>query len=125
MSTAKSKPTGIKDIYSADDAEQLLKLKAFSPDYFKIIEEFGLQKLWQRDGLSDREKELVVLGSLITLGDCAQEIQQHFFSAQQRGVAPNEITEVIILLTAYIGVPRTLNAITQIYALTQSMTNER
>lgn len=125
MGAAKTKRVGVRDIYSAKDAEQLLKLKGFCPDYFNIIEEFGLKTLWQRDGLSPREKELIVLGSLITLGDCAQEIQQHFFSAQQRGVALSDIQEIIILLTAYIGVPRTLNAINQIYTLTHSATNER
>lgn len=97
--------------YHPDDIESIHSLQSFCPDYFKIIQEFGLGKIWQRPALSSREKECIVLASLITQGDCEVQLRQHVFTAQQRGLAVNDILESIILLTVYIGVPRTLNAI--------------
>ena len=101
----------LKDVYATHHAEELLALKAFCPDYFSIISAFGLETLWQRDGLTPREKELIVLSSLISQGDMSAEIRQHYVSAGRRGVTLNDMLELVIFLTAYTGVPRTLNAI--------------
>jgi 4-carboxymuconolactone decarboxylase len=86
-------------------------VKAFCPDYFSIIEEFGLGNLWQRPTFTAREKELVVLGSLITMGDSEIQLRQHVHTAVKRGMRVDEIIECVILLAVYVGVPRTLTAI--------------
>lgn len=98
-------------VYHPAHAASLRAVKAFCPDYFSIIEEFGLGNLWQRPTFTAREKELVVLASLITMGDTEMQLRQHVHTARNRGVRIDEILECIILLAVYVGVPRTLSAI--------------
>lgn len=98
-------------VYHPLHAASLRAVKAFCPDYFSIIEEFGLGNLWQRPTFTAREKELVVLGSLITMGDSEIQLRQHVHTAVKRGMRVDEIIECVILLAVYVGVPRTLTAI--------------
>lgn len=98
-------------VYHPAHAASLRAVKLFCPDYFEIIEAFGLGNLWQRPLFSAREKELVVLASLITQGDTETQLRQHVHTAVKRGMRVEEIIECIILLAVYVGVPRTLNAI--------------
>jgi 4-carboxymuconolactone decarboxylase len=102
--------------YHPADVVALQALQSLSPDYFKIIQEFGLGNLWQRPTLSPREKELVVLSTLITQGSTENQLRQHVHTAFKRAVNLEEILECIILLTVYVGVPRTLNAIETVHA---------
>ncbi|CAB3657178.1 carboxymuconolactone decarboxylase family protein [Paraburkholderia rhynchosiae] len=101
----------LNEIYHPAHAASLRTLKDFCPDYFSIVEEFGLGNLWQRPSLTAREKELVVFSTLITQGDTELQLRQHVHTALKRGMKFEEILESIILLAVYIGVPRTLNAI--------------
>jgi 4-carboxymuconolactone decarboxylase len=101
----------LDETYHPAHAASLRTLQAFCPDYFAIIEEFGLGNLWQRSTLTPREKELVVFSTLITQGDTELQLRQHVHTPLKRGMKFDEILECIILLAVYVGVPRTLNAI--------------
>lgn len=101
----------LNNTYHADDTEQLNKLASFCPDYFNLIQDLGLGNIWQRPGLTLREKELIVFASLITQGDTELQLRQHVHTAFKRDLKQDDILECIILLTVYVGVPRTLNAI--------------
>jgi 4-carboxymuconolactone decarboxylase len=98
-------------VYHPAHAASLRMLKSFCPDYFSIIEEFGLGNLWQRPMFSAREKELIVFSTLITQGDTQIQLRQHVHTALKRGMRVDEMLECIILLAVYVGVPRTLTAI--------------
>ncbi|RTP93716.1 carboxymuconolactone decarboxylase family protein [Enterobacter sp. WCHEn045836] len=101
----------LDEVYEPGHAAAIHDLASFCPDYYKIIQDFGLGELWQRQGLNIREKELVVIASLITMGDTEVEFRQHIHTAFKRDIMLDDILECLILLTVYIGVPRTLNAI--------------
>ena len=64
-------------VYHPTDVARFRELEPFCPDFVAIIRSFGLGSLWQRPTLTVREKELVVLGSLITQGCLLDEIRQH------------------------------------------------
>ncbi|CAB3775046.1 carboxymuconolactone decarboxylase family protein [Paraburkholderia humisilvae] len=108
-------------VYHPAHAAWLRQLKSFCPDYFSIIEEFGLGNLWQRPLLSAREKELIVFSTLITQGDAEIQIRQHVHTGLKRGMRVEEMLECVILLAVYIGVPRTLTAIHIIKSELESM----
>ena len=101
----------LERVYHPTDVARFRELEAFCPDFIAIIRGFGLGSLWQRPTLTVREKELVVLGSLITQGCALDEIRQHVHTSLQRGLLLDEILECLVLLTAYVGIPRTLSAI--------------
>jgi 4-carboxymuconolactone decarboxylase len=98
-------------VYHPSDVAFLRSIQSFCPDYFEVIQAFGLGNLWQRPTLSPRDKELVVFSTLITQGDTEIQLRQHVHTALKRGMNLDEILECIILLAVYVGVPRTLNAI--------------
>jgi 4-carboxymuconolactone decarboxylase len=101
----------LDNVYHPEHAAWLRAVKSFCPDYFSIIEEFGLGNLWQRPMFTAREKELIVFSTLITQGDSEKQIRQHVHTGLKRGMRVEEMLECIILLAVYVGVPRTLNAI--------------
>ncbi len=101
-------PVNLESAYTPEDRAHMATLAKFCPDY---VEQVKKGDLWSRPVLAPREKELVVLASLITQGGVEEEVRQHIHTAQARGLEREEIMEVVILLQAYVGVPRTLNAL--------------
>lgn len=101
-------PPAEESPYSAEDQAQFAQLAQFCPDY---VNQLQGNDAWSRPVLAPREKELVVLASLITQGCVEDEVRQHVHTAQARGLEREEILEIVILLAAYVGVPRTLNAL--------------
>jgi len=101
-------PVDVESAYTPEDAAHMAQLAQFCPDY---VENVRKADVWARPVLAPREKELVVLASLITQGGVEEEVRQHVHTAQARGLEREEIMEIVILLAAYVGVPRTLNAL--------------
>jgi 4-carboxymuconolactone decarboxylase len=100
----------LKNKYHPEDVAELDRLTEF-PDYMNMVVEFGLGDIWQRAGLSAREKELVVLSSLISQGDTERALRQHLYTSSQRQLPLEDILECVLLLSLYLGIPRTYNAL--------------
>ena len=97
--------------YAKKDIDIILKLRKSSPDFVnEVIGNFGLGVLWRRQILNDREKQIVVLASLITQGCIDDELRRHLHTALKRGLSRKEIKEIPLLLSGYIGIPRCLKA---------------
>lgn len=101
----------LKNKYHPEDVAELERLTEFFPDYMNMVVEFGLGDIWQRAGLSAREKELVVLSSLISQGDTERALRQHVHTSSQRQLPLEDILECVLLLSLYLGIPRTYNAL--------------
>lgn len=59
--------------------------------------------LWNRPGLSTRDRSLVTIAILAALGN--NELALHLRAARNTGVTPDEIIEVLLHVTTYAGVP--------------------
>ncbi|MBW2275027.1 MAG: carboxymuconolactone decarboxylase family protein [Deltaproteobacteria bacterium] len=74
---------------------------------------FGLQHLmgeiWARPQLSPRDRSLVTLVALISLGKVA-ELRVHVPAALRHGLTREEIDEVILQLSLYLGYPAAVEA---------------
>lgn len=101
-------PGEVESAYTEEDRAHFAELGKFCPDF---VQQVRSSDVWSRPVLAPREKELVVLSSLISQGGLEDELRQHVNTAQARGLEREEILEIIILLSAYVGVPRTLNAL--------------
>lgn len=97
--------------YDKKVVAQLARLRKFSPGFVDMIYEYGFGNVWQRPLLSEREKEIAVLASLISQGCVEEQFRGHVQAAQTRGITIDEIKEIIILMGLYIGTPRCLKAI--------------
>jgi 4-carboxymuconolactone decarboxylase len=87
------------------------ELYAFSPELSNVVIGHGGGEIWARDtsSLSVKEKEMAVLSSLITLSQL-HEVKTHTFNCLKVGVTEQQLKHLLTLLSLYIGVPKTLEA---------------
>ena len=63
-----------------------------------------------RPGLPARERELIIVAVLATLGSSDPQVQAHIRALRAIDVPWHEIEETILQITPYAGVPRAVNA---------------
>ncbi|WP_393960021.1 carboxymuconolactone decarboxylase family protein [Priestia megaterium] len=99
---------------SNDDISTHLKitedLKNLAPDVGKYIIEFAYGDIYSRPGLTNKQRALVTISSLVTQGTEPQ-LELHLNTGLTAGLEPNEIVESIIQLIPYTGFPHVLNAL--------------
>jgi 4-carboxymuconolactone decarboxylase len=76
----------------------------FAKDFQVFITEFCWDGVWNRPGLSHRDRSLICLSLLAALNRSA-ELETHVKAAINNGLTPEEIRETFIQVTAYCGVP--------------------
>ncbi len=86
-------------------------LQDIAPDVGKYIIEFGYGDIYSRSGLSNKQRALVTISTLVTQGTEPQ-LELHINTGLTAGLTPTEIVECITHLIPYTGFPRVLNALT-------------
>jgi 4-carboxymuconolactone decarboxylase len=66
--------------------------------------------IWDRAGLCQRSRSLVTLGILIARV-LPEELKNHFRIALRNGLTPDELSEVVLHATPYVGFPGTAFAV--------------
>ena len=64
-----------------------------------------------REGLTLRERELIITAVLATLGSCDPQVQSHIRAMRAIDVPDTTIEEMIIAISPYAGFPRAINAL--------------
>jgi 4-carboxymuconolactone decarboxylase len=97
-----------KSKYEAHRLKLLDDLYDFSPELADVVVAHGLSDIWvnKTANLSVPEKEIAVLASLITSCTVHSEIKAHAQCLLNVGVSKEQIKELLVLLTLYIGVPK-------------------
>jgi 4-carboxymuconolactone decarboxylase len=83
----------------------------FSPKLVSLTDDVLFGDIWERPGLSKRDRSLITVTALITNGSIEQ-LPGHLRRAIDNGVTEDEITEAIIHLAFYAGWPRAMSAVT-------------
>lgn len=86
-------------------------LAAIAPDLGRYITEFAYGDIYTRDGLTNQQRAIITLSSLVTQGTDPQ-VELHINTALSAGVTPTEIIETVMHLIPYTGFPRVINALT-------------
>jgi 4-carboxymuconolactone decarboxylase len=73
--------------------------------------EFVFGDVHSRDGLSARERELIILALLTALGSSDPQVRAHVRALRAIDVSYADIEEVIIQTAPYAGFPRAINAL--------------
>lgn len=81
----------------------------FGHDFQRLITEYCWGASWGRGGLSRRDRSLLNLVILGTLGRTA-EFRTHVRGAVRNGCTKDEIRDALIQLTVYAGVPAGVEA---------------
>lgn len=77
----------------------------FTADFQALITRYAWGDVWARPGLDRRTRSCVTLALLSSLGS-EEEFEMHLAAAVRNGVTREEITEVLLQVAVYAGVPR-------------------
>jgi len=98
-------PGGVKEASAAS------KLMAdFDPKLAELTNNALYGDVWERPGLSKRDRSLVTVAALIALNR-PEQLRSHLQRARDNGVTKDEIVEMITHLAFYAGWPNAVNAI--------------
>jgi 4-carboxymuconolactone decarboxylase len=90
-------------------------VKELDPDLWQFTTDVLFGEIWSRSGLSLRERELITLGVLMAAK--ADGIAIHMRNAHHLGITFDEIKEVILQCTVYLGMPKALFAMRKLKAV--------
>jgi len=87
------------------------QLESISPTFARYAVGVSYGEVYDRPGLSLRDRQLVTMGVVATLGGCEAQLKRHMNAALNAGLTPEELVEAVVQITAYGGAPRGSNAI--------------
>lgn len=76
-----------------------------------FLEGFCFGDFYTRDGLDDRQRELITFVFIATLGGCENQLRGHVRGNLNVGNDKEKLISAITVIMPYIGFPRTLNAL--------------
>ena len=82
-----------------------------APKLAELTEDVLFGDVWERPGLSKRDRSLITVATLVALNRTAQ-LPFHLARALENGVTKEELVEVITHLAFYSGWPTAMSAIT-------------
>ena len=92
---------------SASDARE--KLRAVVPKLMDLTENVLFGDVWERPGLSKRDRSLITVAALVALYR-PEQLRGHLERALSNGVTKDEISELITHLAFYSGWPTAVSA---------------
>ena len=94
----------------AEDGRPQTPAARLAPDFFPQVTETVFGRIWSRPGLELRDRELLTVAVLASLGRLG-ELRGHLIAAQNIGLSRTELVEALIHLSAYAGLPATVAAL--------------
>jgi 4-carboxymuconolactone decarboxylase len=87
-------------------------LKAAAPKLAQLTDDVLFGDIWERPGLSKRDRSLITCTALVALGG-TEQMTTHFPRALRNGVTKEELFEMITHMAFYAGWPRAVTAATK------------
>ncbi|GAB1545489.1 carboxymuconolactone decarboxylase family protein [Scytonema sp. NUACC21] len=100
-------------VYGVSEQEATVLLNqadALSPDLKKWLVEFAFGDVYSRPHLDLKQRHLVTLGALVTLGHTELQLSLQIKNALKLGFSEDEIIETILQCVIWVGFPRVVNA---------------
>jgi 4-carboxymuconolactone decarboxylase len=82
----------------------------FAPRLAELTDDLVLGDIWERPGLSKRDRSLITVAALTALYR-TNELPAHMLRARENGVTKDEMVELITQLAFYAGWPAAMTAI--------------
>ena len=77
----------------------------------KFLEGYCFGDFYTRDGLNDKQRELITFVFIATLGGCENQLKAHTQANVNVGNDKEKLISAITVILPYIGFPRSLNAL--------------
>ena len=87
-----------------------------APRFAQITDQVLFADIWQRAGLSLRDRSLITVAALMT-SHCSEQLPFHFDKAIAHGVSHAELVELITHLAFYSGWPKAASALNALKAM--------
>jgi 4-carboxymuconolactone decarboxylase len=101
----------LKEVDSEQGERVIESLNDISPDFARLIIEFGFGDIYSRPGLDLKQREIATVAALTTLGNAAPQLKVHIHAALNVGCSREEIVEVIMQMAVYAGFPAAINGL--------------
>lgn len=85
-------------------------LQDVAPDLSRYVFEFAFGDIYARPNLELRERQLLTIVSLTSLGGCEAQLRTHITGALELGIDAQKVVETVMHCLPYAGFPRVLNA---------------
>ncbi len=82
----------------------------FAPKLVELTDDVLFGDIWERPGLSKRDRSLITVATLVALYR-TNELPFHLGRALENGVSRDELTELITHLAFYAGWPNAMSAV--------------
>jgi 4-carboxymuconolactone decarboxylase len=104
---------------SAGPLEEFLtsRVAEIAPDFARMAIEFPFGDLYARAELDLREREIVAIAALATLGHAGRQLRMHVAAALKLGIGKAEVVEILMQSAVYGGFPAALNALADCHDL--------
>lgn len=97
---------------NAEGGERVIRsLEDVAPDLGRYVVEFAFGEIYQRPGLDLRQRQLITISALTTLGGAEPQLEVHVNAGLNVDLTAREVVEAILHCIPYTGFPRVLNAI--------------
>lgn len=96
----------------------------FSWPMQKLVTEYCWDEIWNRPGLSRRDRSLLNLGMISALNR-PHELKAHVRGAVTNGVSRDELTEIFLQVAIYCGVPAAIDAFRTAQGVLDEMEGEK
>jgi 4-carboxymuconolactone decarboxylase len=84
------------------------QVRAIDEDLWALTVDGNFGAVWSRPGLSLRDREMICIAALVTLG--APGVGAHFRQAHKVGLTNAELKEIVLQVMPYAGLPKALGA---------------
>lgn len=92
--------------FGVDEATaQRLMTERAGPEYTAEVYEAAGGLGWQGNALTDRDRSIAVISALVASGIIDDRLEVYLNLARRNGIDQDGLTQLMILLTAYIGQP--------------------
>lgn len=96
----------------------------FSWPMQQLVTEYCWDEIWNRPGLSRRERSILNLG-MITALNRPHELKAHVRGALNNGLSQEELTEIFLQAAIYCGVPAAIDAFRTAQGVLDEMEGEK
>jgi 4-carboxymuconolactone decarboxylase len=96
-----------------DQRQAVSDLEAVAPEFAKLTKDFLFGDIWNRPGLSARDKSLVTVTCLVALNRIEQ-VEFHLNKALENGLSKDELVAAITHIAFYAGWPTAASGFTHL-----------
>lgn len=89
-----------------------------APELVRLTDEVLFGQVWADPGLSQRDRSLVTVAALVSLGR-TEQLRSHLRRAMDNGLSKDELVSAMTHLAFYAGWPAAMTAVTELKKITE------